>query len=296
MRSTLLGATAVAVCLATAGVLAQKQLSLIATITDPNGAEVTTVNPADVRVQENGVAATVLKVEPIERVPKLQVLVDNGSGMPSESLGDLRNGLRGLLEAVPEGVEITIVTTAPQPRFLQRATTEKKAAIDSLNRLAPDTGTGRFVESLAEATQRIERDKQQDASYTIVTVGTSSGDANVRERDVNQTMERLQKFRPLVHVVMFNQVGRSASGGVIQAELGQAAAQGTGGRYENINVANRLASLLPEIGADLGKTLGKGSRQFRFTVERPGGASGDLGKLSMGVAGKVVASVMIDQR
>ena len=296
MRSTLLGATVVAVCLATAGVLAQKQLSLLATITDPNGAEVTTIDPTEVRVLENDVAATVVKVEAVERVPKLQVLVDNGSGMPSESLGDLRNGLRGLLEAVPEGVEITIVTTAPQPRFLLRATTDKKAALDSLNRLAPDSGTGRFVESLAEATQRIERDKQQDASYTIVTVGTSSGDANVRERDVNQTLERLQKFRPVVHVVMLTQVGRSASGGVIQAELGQAAAQVTGGRYENINVPNRVATLLPEIGAELGKTLGKGSRQFRITVDRPGGASGDLGKVSLGVAGKVVANVTLERR
>lgn len=296
MRSTLLAATAIAVGCATAGVLAQKQLSLIATITDPNGAEVTTLAPQDVRVQEDGVAATVLKVEPVERVPKLQVLIDNGSGMPSESLGDLRTGLRGLLDAVPEGVEITIVTTAPQPRFLLRATSDKKAALDSLNRLAPDSGAGRFVESLAEATQRIERDKQQDASYTIVTVGTSAGDANVRERDVNQTLERLQKFRPMVHVVMLTQVGRTATGGVIQAELGQVAAQSTGGRYENINVPNRLASLLPEIGGELGTTLGKGARQFRFTVERPGGASGDLGSVSVGVAGKVVVAVMLESR
>ena len=90
MRSTLLGATAVAVCLATAGVLAQKQLSLVATITDPNGGDVTAIDPKDVRVLENDVAATVLKVEALQRVPKLQVLVDNGSGMPSESIGDRR--------------------------------------------------------------------------------------------------------------------------------------------------------------------------------------------------------------
>lgn len=295
MRSTLLGATAVAVCLTTAGVLAQKQLSLVATITDPNGGEVTAIDPKDVRVLENDVAATVLKVEALQRVPKLQVLVDNGSGMPSESIGDLRNGLRGLLEAVPEGVEVTVVTTAPQPRFLVRPTADRKAVLDSVNRLAPDTGAGRFVESLAEATQRIERDKQ-DATYTIVTVGTSSGDANVRERDVNQTLERLQKFRPVVHVVMLTQVGRSATGGVIQAELGQAAAQATGGRYENLAVPNRIATLLPEIGAQIGKTLGPGARQFRITVDRPGGASGDLGKVSLGVAGKVVNNVMLESR
>ncbi|MNC85497.1 hypothetical protein D3C83_10980 [compost metagenome] len=187
------------------------------------------------------------------------------------------------------------MTTAPQPRFLVRPTTDKKAVLDSVNRLAPDSGAGRFVESLAEATQRIERDKQ-DSNYTIVAVGTSSGDANVRERDVNQTMERLQKFRPVVHVVMLTQVGRSATGGVIQAELGQAAAQATGGRYENLAVPNRIATLLPEIGAQVAKALGPGARQFRITIERPGGASGDLGKVSLGVAGKIVNNVTLESR
>jgi hypothetical protein len=296
MRFTFLAATTVAVCLATSGVLAQRQLSLLATITDPSGAEVTAVEAKDVRVTENGEPATVLKVEPVDRSPKVQVLIDNGIGMPPESIGDLRNGVRGLLEALPPDIEVTVVTTAPQPRFLVRPTTDRKTILDTVNRLAPDSGAGRFVESLFEATQRIERDKQQDAAYTIVTIGTTSGDSNVRERDVNQTMERLAKYRPVVHVAMLSQVGRSASGGVIQAEVGQAAAQSTGGRYENLAVPNRLATLLPEIGAQLGKTLGTGSRQFRFTVDRPGGASGDLGKMALGVSGKVVATVMIERR
>ena len=296
MRSTLLAAMVMALCLTTAGVLAQRQLSLVATITDPTGAEVTTVDPKDVRVTENGEAATILKVEPVDRSPKVQVLIDNGIGMPPESIGDLRTGVRGLLEALPPDIEVTVVTTAPQPRFLVRPTTDRKTVLDTVNRLAPDTGAGRFVESLFEATQRIERDKQQDAAYTIVTVGTASGDTNVRDRDLKQIMERLAKYRPVVHVAMLTSVGRSASGGVVQAELGQAAAQSTGGRYENIAVPNRLATLLPEIGSQLGKTLGAGSRQFRFTVDRPAGASGDLGKMAMGVAGKVVATVMIEQR
>ena len=293
MRSML---TAAILCFAASGLLAQRQLSLLATITDPGGAEVTTIDPKDVRVTENGEAANVLKVEAVERVPKVQVLIDNGIGMPQESIGDLRTGVRGLLEALPPDIEVTVVTTAPQPRFLTRPTTDRKTVLDTVNKLAPDTGAGRFVESLFEATQRIERDKQQDAAYTIVTVGTSSGDGNVRDRDIQQIMERVQKFRPVVHVALLTQIGRSAGGGVVQGEVGQAVAQQTGGRYENIAVPNRLATLLPEIGGLLAKTLGKGSRQFRITVERPGGASGDLGKMALGVSSKAVASVAIERR
>lgn len=296
MRVSLPAAIAVTLCVATSGVLAQRQLQLLATVTDPNGAEVTTVDPKEVRVTENGTQATVTKVEPVDRVPKVQILIDNGIGFPQEGIADLRTGVRALLEALPPDLEVTLVTTAPQPRFLERATTDRQKLLDSVNRLAPDTGAGRFVESLAEATQRMERDKQQDARYVFLSLATSSGDVNARDRDIQQIQERIIKFRPIVHVVHLTSVGRSASAGVIQGELGQAVTKMTGGRFENINVPNRVATLLPEIGAEMAKTLGRGSRQFRFTVERPSGAAGDLGQVAMGVAGKIVSSVSIENR
>jgi hypothetical protein len=69
---------------------AQKQLSLLATVTDPGGSETVTLQPTDVHVAENGEAATVVKIEPVQRMPKLQVLIDNGTGIPSESIGARR--------------------------------------------------------------------------------------------------------------------------------------------------------------------------------------------------------------
>jgi hypothetical protein len=296
MRFTRLAVTAVVLCLSASVVTAQRQLQLLATISDPSGAEVAAVEAKEVRVTENGVEATILKVEPVNRVPKVQVLVDNGIGIPPESLGDLRTGVRGLLEALPPDVEVALVSTAPQPRFLERATKDREKLLQAVNRLASDSGAGRFVESMFEATQRIESDKQQDASYTIVSIGSSSGDTNVRERDVQQIMDRVQQRRTTVHVALLTTVGRTASGGVIQSELGQAVTKATGGRYEGLAVANRLATLLPELGTQIAKTVGGGSRQFRITIDRPGGASGDLGKLAMGVAGKAVSNVSIDRR
>jgi hypothetical protein len=152
------------------------------------------------------------------------------------------------------------------------------------------------VESLAEATERIERDKQPDAGYVIVALATSAGDSNVRDRDIKQIQERVLKYGTVVHVVLLSTVGRSASGGVVQAELGQAVAKMSGGRYENIAVPNRVATLLPEIGTEMAKTLGGGARQFRVYLDRPNGKSGDLGQISLGVAGRNVSSVTLDRR
>ena len=293
MRVKLL-AVAIVICAATAGVLAQKQFRLIATVVDPNGAEVATVDAKDVRVTEDGTQATIVEVEPIERVPKVQLLIDNGIGMPNTSIGDLRTGVRGFLEALPPGIEVQIVTTAPQPRFLERATTDRVKLLSAVDRLTPDGGAGRFVESLHEATDRVRRDSNEDASYTIVTVGTMSGDVNVRDRDMKETLERVQQHRIKVHAVILSSVNTSASAGIAQTELGQAVTQVSGGRYENIAVPNRLATLLPEIGAQMAPTLGAGAKQFRIVVDRPGGASGDLGKISISVAGMMVPSVTLD--
>jgi len=95
MRSFRFATGATMLSLTTVVVLAQKPLVLVGTITDPTGAEVTSVDPSEVVFTENGANGTVLKVEPVAAlVPKVQLLVDNGIGMPNTSLGDLRTGLK----------------------------------------------------------------------------------------------------------------------------------------------------------------------------------------------------------
>jgi hypothetical protein len=182
------------------------------------------------------------------------------------------------------------VTTAPQPRFLVRATTDRQALLSGVDKLAPDSGAGRFVESLGEALQRFERDKT-DFFGVIVTMGTTSGDNRVLDRDINQIFERAQKKPTTVHVVMLTSaVGQSASGGVVQQEVGQRIAQMTNGRYESINAPSRIATLLPEIGAQVAKGSQGKSRQFKITAEHSAAPS----KISLaGRNGKIVTSVTV---
>jgi hypothetical protein len=71
----------------------------------------------------------------------------------------------------------------------------------------------------------------------------------------------------------------------------------TRGRYENIAAATRLATLLPEIGKQVADSNKKQTTQFRLTVERPAGASGDLGKVSAGARnGLILQGLSMDGR
>jgi len=279
--------------LTTVVVLAQKPLVLVGTITDPTGAEVTSVDPSEVVFTENGANGTVLKVEPVAAlVPKVQLLVDNGIGMPNTSLGDLRTGLKGLISALPTNVEVTFVTTAPQPRMLEKPTSDRVKLLAAVDRLTPDSGAGRFVESIYEATDRMVKDKQEGASYTFIVVATTSGDLNYRDSDVKSISQRVQQKRPAMQVVLLNGMNSGSIGG-IQTDLGKGLADMTGGRFEAINVPGRLVTLLPEIGTNAAKGMGPGAKQFRLTLQRPANASGALGQVGIGVNGKNIANLSV---
>lgn len=281
MRSKLLTGIALALCAATGAVHAQQQLQLYASVADVTGKPVATLEPTDLKVMEGGVEAKIVKVEPVNWPVKVQLLLDNGIGLGGQNIQSLKDGVKGLIEALPDNLEVTIVTTAPQPRFIVRPTTDKAKIIEGLSVLAPDSGAGRFVESLNEATQRIEKDKT-DHFPVIISAATSSGDANVLERDVKRIFERIQKRPTTVHVVLLNSTTGSASGGANQTQVGLAVTQATRGRYESIAVPTRLATLLPEIGKQVAVSVEKQTHQFRLTLERPAGKSGEVGQLSAG--------------
>jgi hypothetical protein len=220
--------------LATFGAHAQQQFQLYANIVDGTGAPAAAVQPTDIRVMESGAEAKVLKIEGVSRPVKLQLLVDNGIGLGADNISHLRNGVRGLLDALPQGVEVTIVVTSGQPRFLVRATRDRAAIMKGLGLLTPDGGAGKFVESLSDATERIEKDKS-DYMPVIVSFATTAGDLNVMERDVERLSKRLQARPTTVHVVLLSLLGtRSASGGANQTEVGINVTKMTGGRFESI--------------------------------------------------------------
>ena len=261
---------------------APRQIQIYASVVDGTGAPAKALEAADVSLKENGADAKIIKVEPVNWPVKLQLLLDNGVGLGSQNVQLLKNGVAGLLEALPADLEVTLVSTAPQPRFLARATTDRAAVQKGLDLLAADSGAGRFVESLQEATQRIERDKT-DQFPLIVSVATTVGDRDTRDSDVNRIMKRLEARPITVHVVVLTSGAQTSGGGTSQTNIGLAVTKFTGGRFDNINSASRIATLLPEIGKAAAQTIERQSHMFRITADRPAAASGDVGRVTMGV-------------
>lgn len=274
--------------------MAQRTIQLLATVTSPTNEPIGTVEASRVTLTEDGKPATITKVEAVQRTRKLHILVDSGIGFPPEALADLRTGLRNLVNGVPEGVQISVVATSPQPRMIERGTADRARALKAIDLIVPDSGAGRFVEALSELAQRIDRDK--DSMNTVVMVGTMSGDIRVRPDDIKRTYAAAGSGRMRTFVVLYAGRGANTSlGGDAQIEVGQAVAQSSGGMFERINTTTRVISLLDEIGKTLSGQMGASATQLRIFADRPGGASGEFGKVSASIQGLLITGLNFEQ-
>jgi hypothetical protein len=279
-RGTLVGAGfVVAVAVSTTPLLAQRQFQFFAHFSDAAGKPIAGVTETDIQVQEDNALGKVLKIEPIDWPIKVAVLVDNGTGS-AERLNHTREGVKGLLKALPAGVELSLQTTAPQPRYLVKPTTDKGAVLQGVDLLTPDSSAGRFVEGLQEAAARFDKeraDKERGNFFpVIVIVGSLTAEgSSIRDREVQKMFQQLGTRAMTTHVVMVGPTNQSGTTNVANAiQIGINAGKLTGGRYESIAATTRLQTLLPEIGTQVAQAYERQRTQYRVTFERPEGKSG----------------------
>ena len=180
-----------------------------------------------------------MKVEAVNWPTKLQVLVDNGRAN-TNPINNLRDGLKGLFEQMPEGVEMSMYVTAGTPRPIVKPTTDKQKLIDGIGLIAPDTGAGMFFDALSEAAGRIDKDKTPHFPV-IVMVGSDLGTVRASDPDFKKLQETILTRAVTVHIILMAGAG-GTSGGAAQTEIGLAVTKLSGGRVRNIKSTTRLAT------------------------------------------------------
>jgi len=261
---------------------AQRRVEFFASFSDAAGEPVTDVTTEAFGVFEDDVQGRVVAFDRVDWPTRVTLLIDNGAGMDRHLL-QIRNGVTGLLEALPEGIETEVLTMAPQPRWVVRPTTDRAALVEGVGRIVPDVGGARFVDALNEAAERIARSGSNFFPIVVVLGSTASDNAYVSNQALDRMVLRFAEGAATVHVVMLTvptPLGSSTSG-AFQTEVGLALSKMTGGRYEALAAASRIATLLPEIGAQVARSHSAQSSQFRVVFERPDGREGDLGRVGV---------------
>jgi hypothetical protein len=82
---------------------------LFLSVIDVTGEAVTDLQPDEVFVRWDGVDGEILDLDPIALPVRVTVFIDNG-GSAASALQHMREGLKGFVDAMPEDVEVALLT------------------------------------------------------------------------------------------------------------------------------------------------------------------------------------------
>jgi hypothetical protein len=269
--------------------LKPNQLQVFIAAVDGSGAPVTDLKPEEVAFTENGVAGKVVSIERHSLPIKLTIAVDNGAES-TQSLGALRTGLTGLVEALPPDVEVTVITMT-QPQTIVRPTTDRAQITQGLARFGPESrAVAKFSEVLVDYAERIDKDfKDKKLNYAPVLVMTSTPAPEletVQPDTINKALNTLQMRGARVSLVMYtttptntNSVANMTQGR--QALIAGPIVKASRGKFEALVQFAQLATLLPEWGKELAASHTKQINQLRAVIDRPNGATGQLSNVGL---------------
>ena len=262
----------------------------VVSATNADGVPVAGLDPDDIIMSEDGVRQKIAKVEPVAIPIKLTIAVDNGLES-SDAIAHYRIGLKGLVEALPPDVEVTLISTAPQPRTVVKPTTDREQIFRGINGFAPESARPRFSDAVVEFSQRLQKEAKDKkiAPYVPILVMVSTIAIETRSYEPDD-IQKAVKYLMTRHAKV-NAVLASTRAGTIklpdtdvtqQANVALPTTKATGGRFETLAIANKLETLLPEWGRDLAALQARQITQFRVTVERSHG--GELQKPTVEIA------------
>ena len=273
---------AIAGALAAAPALrAQQAIQVFFSAVDGDGKPVSDLRAEELNIAVDGAPCKTTKFEEINWPVKLTLMVDNGP-VHSDALRQLREALRLFIAELPTDMEVSVVSIDPAPRFIYKPGNDRVKLLSSLDLLIPDQGAPKFIDALAEAADRVNKDKtdknKEKGNYfpVFMMVGSAGVEgSNPRDYQIQKLFKQVSDNAITVHVVMQQSSQRSAdiASGTNQIEVGLRLTQGTGGRYESINSETRLSTLLPEYGKQIAKSHVRQSHQYRITCQPSGGSA-----------------------
>lgn len=249
---------------------AQDQV-LFLSVVDAAGEPVTDLAPDEVIVQWDGMNSRTLELEPVLLPVRVTLLVDNGEGA-RDALQNMREGLKGLVAELPDGVEMELLTIGRQPRWITRLTAEKAELTRGLDDVVPDFGTAaRYLDAWAEVAERLEDDDER-AYLPIVVMVASDGPegSSLTQGRYEEMIERMLRNQATLHTRMYSGVGRDAAP---QAQIGIEVGNFSRGSYQALAAASAFLTLLPELGRDIARKHGLTRHQYRVTYAPPPSAS-----------------------
>ena len=265
------------------------QLLVFISGVDGSGMPLTDLKPEEIAFTENGAPGKVVSLEKYQLPVKLTIAVDNGADSTT-ALTSLRDGLKGLVDALPPTVEVTLITMT-QPQTVVRPTTDRAQITQGITSFGPESrGIPKFSEVLVSYADRIEKDfKDKKLTYqpVLIVLSTPTPEVeNIQPDTIQKALNTLQARGARVSMIMFtstptntDSVANMKQGR--QAMIATPIVKASRGKFETVLAFNQLTTLLPAWGKEIAMSHTKQANQFRAIIERPGGNTGALTNLGL---------------
>ena len=275
-------------------VYGQEQSALYLFAVDQQGTPVLDLQPADIAVREDAGHASIVSVRRFGWPMKVTVLVDNGY-RTKDALAHYRNGLKKFFQGLPPDVPVSLIATAPNPRWLIRDTKDKVQIEKNVNLITPEEDSlGRFSDALIEYSRRLDEEfrnvsPEQLPPYLAVLVSLANthqdGSSVIRESNLKM-INSLRKHRAWTNMIMIAPPRPPAEPGQPppvdpdegqNAEIAKAVQEFTRGRYIPIGMSGTSAlqsKVLPDLAQEITFRYIRQMAQHRIVIERAAGATG----------------------
>lgn len=255
----LLLVVAAALCMPVPSFAQARERILYVSALDKAGKPVEALAAADVLVQEDGVTREVLRVTRATDPMQVAILVDNSS-IASAHFTNMRDGLKRLLAALPDGHEFSLVTYADRPTLLASLTTDKSEIQKGIDRIFAQTGSGAYLMDAVDETARgfLKNDSPRPVIVVLALEGTEFSNGGYQS-----VLERLRESGAQFHVLQLVE-GR---GDRTQEERDRSVlidrgTRETGGRRDSLLTSMSFPTALEALAAEL-------NGQFKVVYARP---------------------------
>jgi hypothetical protein len=295
-----------------AAVYGQGQSEIYVLAVDRQGLPLLDLQVKDIAIKEDIGPSAIVSVRRFGWPLRVTVLVDNGP-RTTDALVHYRTGLKKFFAGLPPDIPVSLIATAPNPRWLFRETKDKLQIEKGINLITIDEGLGRFSDALGEYAERLDTEFQRVETRhlppylpVLVSIATTHQDGSEVRRDANMKMiTSLRKHRVWTNMIMVAP-GRTPTepGGLPaidrnegqNAEIAKAVQEFTRGRYVPMTGSGTSAlssSILPDLSREIALRYVKQMTQHRVVFERPGEARGPMKNFSLSLLDHPGAKIVV---
>jgi hypothetical protein len=310
-RLTAASVVALGLVVATGAMSGQERATLYLSAMDQKGTPLLDVKVADVMVKEAAGPSEILSVSRFGWPLKVTVLVDNGPRTAS-ALVHYRAGLKKFFDGLPPQVPVSLIATAPNPRWLIRDSRDRLQIEKGIGLMTTDEGLGRFSDALGEYASRLDTEfkdvsREQMPPYlpVLVSIATTGQDASqVTRASSLKMLTTLRNHLVWTHMIMLSPNRAANLGGLptLDVEEGQNAeiAKGlqevTRGSYVPVTGSGTSAlgsTILPELAQAISARYIRQMTQHQISLQRPPGAKGAMKDFSLSLLHHPGAKIVV---